>query len=77
VDHVVVLVSYDETTKVATFRDEVDPGFSIIPESYIRVVDTSSNQYLMKIGAVTSVAAEILDAPIPFPLSANLRYQLT
>jgi hypothetical protein len=31
----------------------------------------------MKIGAVTSVAAEILDAPIPFPLSANLRYQLT
>jgi hypothetical protein len=27
VDHVVVLVSYDETTKVATFRDEVDPAF--------------------------------------------------
>jgi hypothetical protein len=31
----------------------------------------------MKIGAVTRCCRRDFDAPIPFPLSANLRYQLT
>jgi hypothetical protein len=47
-------VSYDESIKVATFRDKIDPSFTIVPESYIRVVD-SNIKYLLKVGAVLVV----------------------
>jgi hypothetical protein len=57
-----------KSSKVATFRDEIDPSFSIVPR-IIFGLSTMNIKYLLKVGAVTgSVAAELLDAPDPFLL---------
>jgi hypothetical protein len=75
VDHVVVLVSYDETTKVATFRDEVDPGLfdhsGIIHPCCRHVEQSISNEN--RCGHEWCCR----DSRCAFHLSANLRYQLT